>query len=217
MSRPAAFLILIAIAACVSGCGSNGNTSEAVTINIEQNRFVPANVTVKAGSRVQFVNVDTQVHQVVSGTLAATTQPVIRSLIIQINEDNTFVPDTFEANWGDTVQWRNNRSQPFVMDIVDSSNTPVVTLSFVRTGQVIAFSSFPGAGFYRYQQQNNSNFFGTIKVFGRPVPDGNFNSLPLRQSGTFTTQFPSPGTFPYFDLDQNDPNRSYITGTITVQ
>jgi plastocyanin len=219
MWRLAVCAVVAVYAVELCGCGSNGtnSNSEVVTINIQQNRFFPPNVTIRAGDRITWVNVDSAVHQVVSGTLAATGQPVIRQPIILINENNTFVPNTFEASLGDTVRWQNNRMAAFLMDIVDSSNVPQITLSFVRTGQIIGLSSFPGAGFYTYQQQNNPNFFGTIKVFGRPIPDGNFSSLPLPKSGPFTTQFPTPGAFPFFDLNQDDPDQSFMTGTITVQ
>jgi len=213
-----AVLVLVAVELC--GCGGSDSPNpnpQVVTINIQQNRFFPMDATVRAGDRVTWVNADASVHQVVSGTLAATSTPIVRQPIILINENNTFVPDTFEANLGDTVRWQNNRVAAFNMDIVDSSNTPQITVSFVRTGQIIGLSGFPGAGFYTYQQQNNPNFAGAIRVFGRPIPDGNFSSQPLPKSGTFTTQFPNRGTFPYFDFNQGDPNHSFMAGTITVQ
>lgn len=219
MARLGVPTILIAIAVHLCGCGGSdgGGSSQVATVNIEQNRFFPKNVTIKAGDRMTWVNTVDTVGQVVSGTLAATTSPRTRTPVISINQNNTFTPDTFEANLGDTVQWQNNRSAAFNMDIVNDAGVPQITLSFTRTGQIIALSSFPGAGFYTYQQQNNANFFGTLRVFGVPTPDGNFASQPLAKGGSFTTQFPTRGTFPYYSLNQDASSRSYITGTITVQ
>lgn len=218
MLRLALVALLLIIAVALSGCGgsTSGSTS---TVNITDTSFFPQNLTITATNRAQWVVNTSGLHQVVSGTLSPTPNPQLRIPVISINQNNAFTPNSFEANYGDTVQWQNNRSQAFLMDIVDSSNTVRATLSFAQTGQIIQLntSQLPSAGAYTYQQQGNSAFSGQLFLFGAPTPNQQFQSQVMSTGGSFSTQFNSPGVFPYYDLDQSNPNRSFRTGTITVQ
>lgn len=207
---------LALVAGCGGGGGSSGN-SQASVVRIESTRFNPKTVTIRVGDRVQWTNVDVNPHQVVSGTLSPTTNPQVLTPIIRIEQDNTFVPPAFQARLGDTVQFRNDRSAAFTMDIVNDAGAVVATLNFVQSGQVIQFSGFPTAGLYLIQQQGNPNFRGVVTVFGTPNPDNRFQSQVLGNGGTFTTQFVSPGTFSYFDQNPANPNQSFMTGTVIVQ
>lgn len=216
MSRLFLLLLVPVLAVQIAGCGGGSGSSQAFSVNIQSTRFVPKTLTTSQGARIQWTNVDTQPHKIVSGTLLPTSNPVIRTPIIQIQQNNTFVPNTFQANLGDTIQFQNNRSAAFTLDIVNDAGSVVASLAFDQSGQVRQFSGFPAAGFFSYQQQNNPLFSGSIFVFGVPNPDGFFVSQTLGQGGTFTTQFNNRGTFPYFDLNQSSPNQSFITGTIQV-
>ena len=218
MSRCGLGAVAILVAVYAAGCGGGSSQNGATTtVNITATRFFAQNITINAGNKVQWVNTDNTVHQVVSGTLLSTSNPVLVTPPISINENNSFTPPALEANYGDTIQWQNNRQQPFVLVIVDASNIVRATLTFQRSGQIIGFSGFPSAGYYTFQQQGNSAFIGSLVLFGTPKPDGAFQSQPLPPGGSFSTQFNTRGAFPYFDLDQNDPNRSFRTGSITVQ
>jgi plastocyanin len=220
MLRTTIGLIVAAALALLVGCGGGGGSngdSQASVVRIESTRFNAKTVTIRVGDRVQWTNVDTNSHQVVSGTLSPTTNPQVLTPIIEIEQDNTFTPSTFQARLGDTVQFRNDRSAAFTMDIVNDAGAVVATLSFVQSGQVIPFNQFPTAGLYLIQQQGNPNFRGTITVFGAPNPDNRFQSQVLGNGGTFITQFVNPGTYPYFDLNPANPSRSFMTGTVIVQ
>jgi len=218
MFRLILFILVAIIIAHLTGCGSSsGGSSQAVSINIQNTRFIPKTITISVGNRVQWTNIDVNPHKIVSGTLLGTTTPITRTPIIQIQQDNTFSPPVFSANLGDTIRFQNNRSSSFSLDIVNDAGNVVSSLTFSQSGQVQEFSGFPTAGFYTYQQTNNPLFKGAITVFGTPNPNGAFVSQTLGQGGTFTTQFNTAGVFPYFDLNQADPNQSFITGTIVVQ
>lgn len=210
-------LLLIVVLVQFTGCGGSGNGSQSATVRILSTQFSPKVLTIRAGDRVTWVNTDTSSHKIVSGTLLPTTNPQTRTPIISINQNNTFSPATFQANLGDTIQWQNNRVSDFTMDILDETGSLVASLQFVRSGQVVQFSGFPTAGFYTFQQRNNPLFAGTVTVFGIPNPNGAFQSRTLNPGDSFTTEFNSPGTFNYFDLNEADPKRSFITGKIIVQ
>jgi len=211
-----AALLLAFLFVCFSGCGGgSGGGSQSLSISIESTRFFPKTLNISTGDRVTWINVDQNPHQVVSGVLLATPNPVIRNPI-SIRPDNTFDPEVIEVNLGDTVRWRNDRAQPFTMDVVDDASVTVASLVF-NTGQVIGYSSFPAAGVYRYQQRNNPLFRGIAFVYGTPTPNGLFESVVLFNGGTFTRQFNAPGTYTFYDLNQSDPKKSFMTGTIVVQ
>ncbi len=210
-------LLVVALLVQLSGCGGSDNEPKFATVRILSNQFSSKVLTIKNGNKVTWVNTDTSPHKVVSGTLLPSTNPQIRMPIISINQNNTFSPSAFQADLGDTIQWQNNRLSDFTMDILDETNNLVVSLQFLRGGQVIQFSGFPSAGFYTFQQRNNPLFAGTVLIFGVPHTNGAFQSRKLNPGDSFTTTFNSPGTFNYFDLNEADPNRSFITGRIIVQ
>ena len=191
------------------------SSGQSRSISIESTRFFPKTLTISVGDRVTWINVDQTPHKVVSGVLLATPNPATLNPI-SIRPDNTFDPEVIEANFGDTVRWRNDRAQPFMMDIVDDALTTVASFAF-NTGQVIGYSNFPAAGAYRYQQRNNSLFRGTAFIYGIPSPNGLFESEVLLNGGTFTRQFNAPGVYTFYDLNQSNPKKSFMTGTIFVQ
>ncbi len=102
------------------------------------------------------------------------------------------------------------------MVIMDDASNVVATLSFLQ-GQIVSFSNFPSAGQYVFMQQNLPSFAGSLTLFGIPHPNNQFQSQVLQTGGTFTRQFPNAGTFPFYDLNQTNPNQGFMTGTIKAQ
>lgn len=211
-------LILFAVyIICGLGCGGSNGDNEALSVRIESDRFTPKVINIQTGDTVTWFNTDTQPRQIVSGTLLPVSDPQVLSPI-SIGSNNTFVPANIEANLGDTVRWRNDTGRQFTMNILDDSNTVIATLVF-NPGEVIGFSGFSSGGLFTFQERNNTFFRGTVRVFG-VVPDQvniMFKSEVLTNGGTFTVPFNIAGSFPYFAIDPNDPERSSMTGTVIVQ
>ena len=161
----------------------------------------------------QFLNQVNTSLQVVSGTLTPFGNPQVVHLIV-INNTG-FNPAATEANLGDTVRFSNATTGTFTMDIADDNGSVVSTLT-ISQGMEQDFQ-FPFASLFTASNRNNSLFKTTITVFGRPNPSNVFTSPVLGIGGTFTVHFPSAGAFPYFVEDPNNPDRSFITGVITVQ
>lgn len=216
MLSPAVLCAFLAVV--VAGCGGSGsNGSGSGVVRIESTQFSPKTANVTTGDRVTWTNADNVPQQIVSGTLLPTASPQVLTPVISINQNNSYSPPVFEADLGDTVQFQNNRIGAFTLDILNDADTVIASLNFVQSGQIIQFSGFPSAGFYTFQQRNNPLFSGSVTVFGRPNPDNRFQSQILNPGDTFVTQFNSPGTFPYFGQNPQDPNRSFMTGTVVVQ
>jgi hypothetical protein len=102
------------------------------------------------------------------------------------------------------------------MDIIDDAGTVVATLTFAN-GEVKGYSLFPSAGKYTAQKRGNVFFSGTFTLFGIPNPSGAFQSNVLANGGTFTRKFTGTGTLPYYILNLEDADKSFITGSIVVQ
>lgn len=209
-------LLLIALCiACFSGCGGGGSSSGSdttATVRIEPTRFFPNNVTIKAGDKVQWVNTDTQPHEVVSGTLLETGTPAaVRTFIIS---NTSLIPPAMTANFGDTIQFNNQSMANVTLSIRDSNNHQISSITILQ-GNIETFD-FPSAGQFFFKQ-TNAEINGSIILFGAPNPTGEFRSVLLPSGGTFTVQFDTPGTFEYFDENQTNPNQSFMTGKVTVQ
>ena len=218
MSRAALLIAFFYLTTSLCGCGSSSGENQTFTVRIQADGFVPRSLNIKPGDTVVWVNGDTEPHRVVSGVLDQTVSPIILEPIA-IKPDNTFVPDSVEANFGDAVRWRNDQVAHFVLDIVDNVGNVVASLD-LEPGQIVPSPPtqlFPSAGRYTYQQRNLPQFFGTLTLFGVPDPDGNFDSGVLPTGGDFRRTFNSVGAFPFFDLDTSDPNKSFRTGQITIQ
>ena len=204
-------------AACVvviCGCGGSNSTDTQI-ISIRSDRFDPKTVTVDKGSQVRWVNTESQPHKIVSGVLDRVANPQILPPI-SIRSNDTFDPNNIQANFGDTLRWRNDRLAQFNMEILDDAGTVIATIPF-DVGEEKDFSGFPSAGRYTYRQVNNFFFSGTATLFGIPNPNGLFESTTLNFDDSFMHTFDSTGVFPYYDLNQAQPNRSFITGTVVVQ
>ncbi|MEN6355659.1 MAG: hypothetical protein ABFD83_01095 [Armatimonadota bacterium] len=214
MSR---LFMIIAGILCICGCGGGGGggNSNAFIVQIQSQRVSPKTRSIKSGDSVQWVNTDTNPHQVVSGTLDKVPNPVTLSEIV-IRPDNTFQPSTLEGNFGDTVVWRNATGSDFTMDILDDSGTVAATLTFTN-GEVKGYSQFETAGKYTAQKRGNVFFSGTFTLFGIPNPSGTFQSNVLINGGTFTRKFTGTGTLSYYILNPEDVDKSFITGSIVVQ
>ncbi|MCX6345461.1 MAG: hypothetical protein NT018_10390 [Armatimonadetes bacterium] len=212
-------IALLALAAygmvgCGSSSSSNGGTNSFV-IRIESTRVTPKFTTVKVNDTVQFVNSDTLTHQIVSGALDAQGNPLILHLITIGNTG--FNPIAMTANLGDKVRFSNASMSltPFVLDIVDDNGQLISSLTLpVGDSQVF---DFPTAGVFTFRSHADPLFKGTITLFGQPSPSGFFQSPILRNGDVFTKQFTTPGTFSFYALDQKNPNKSFIIGTVTVQ
>lgn len=213
MSRMMLLVVVGMLIFGMLGCGSSTNTNSTVTVQDTATRFVAKNTTIAAGNKVQFMNVDSEPHQIVSGRLLPQGS---QSTIVTIVIGNTgFSPSEVQAELGNTIRFSNVRLTPFTMDIVDDNGTVISTVTFAIGEQQVF--TFPGAGLFVFTDHNLSTFRGTIVLFGSPNPDGVFQSPVLQNGGTFLTQFSSPGSIAFYDLNLNNPNQSFKTGTIIVQ
>ena len=205
--------VLYLLAGCGGGSGGSNNNGAIALVNIQTVSFVPKNTTITVGMSVQWTNIDSASHQVTSGTLGKTSNPTTVGPIL-INNNSTFTPILTQANFGDTITWRNDQTGSFALVIQDEANNVVATLNFLP-GQIVSFTNFPTAGQYLFTQQNNPNFRGMLTLFGVPHPDGQFQSQVLGTGGTFTRPFPIAGTSPYYDLNPTNPNQSFMTGRLS--
>lgn len=210
-------LVCVVLVVCLCGCGSGGgeNDNKSLIVNIQSDRVVPKTTTVKTGDTVRFTNVDSQPHQVISGTLISVPNPqTIGPVSIQSN--NTFFPSSLDIGLGDTVLFRNDRVSQITLDVVNDAGDVVSSL-VLNAGDLEPFSGFPGAGQYSIQQRNNSLFALPVTVRGVPNPDQEFESTILSTGETFYRQFTTTGSNPYYVTDPANPDRPFITGTVNVQ
>ncbi|MHB9038020.1 MAG: hypothetical protein ACYC64_15285 [Armatimonadota bacterium] len=215
MSRVALLVMVGIVAICIYGCGGSGSSpQDAFVVQIQSQRVTPKTISIKSGDSVEWINSDTVSHVVESGTLDQVANPTVLSEI-SIRPDNTFQPSPVSANFGDTVRWRNDTGLPFTMDIVNDANAVIASFN-LQNGQVVSYSNFPSAGMYIAQKRGNVFFSGVVILSGVPHPNGIFQSPVLITGGTFTRKFTGSGTLPYYVLDINNPNKSFIVGSVTV-
>lgn len=216
----------LALALCViSGCGGGNDSNSGSSVAIEQysifansnetrTRFFPRTATVTAGMNngITWINQTPERHQIVSGTLTPKGDPSDERLIT-INFGN-FSPNHLEADAGDTIQVSNLSGRTFTMQIVND-NGAVISTQVFSIGQARNIV-FPGPGVWVLQDPD-SQLVATVTLYGNPVPDGRFQSGILGPGGVYQAAFPTPGTYPYYDRNPDDPNHVYATGTIVVQ
>ena len=195
------------------GCGGGTGDGKSPFVSINATRFVAKSTSIQVGDLIQWVNSDAAPHQVVSGVLDPQGSPLVIHLI-EIGFGG-FNPIAVTADLGDTVQFSNISGSQFIMDVVNDNGVLVSTVVF-SIGDMKTFT-FPGAGMFTFRQRGSSMFMGSIVLFGQPHPDGLFQSPILSNGAVFARQFNVPGTFPYYSLDLTNPNRSFVTGTVTVQ
>ena len=215
MSRVFIAIVIGTLMCGMLGCGggSGGGGSSTFTVQDSATRFTAKVTTVAVGNKVQFLNVGSEPVQIVSGTLIPQgNSSIVHNIVIGTTG---FSPSVLSANLGDTIQFSNNRGSTFVLDIVNDNGTLISTVTLF-TGQQQTFD-FPGAGIFIFQEHNNSLFRGSITLFGKPNPNGVFQTPVLNNGGTFLLQFNSVGSIDFYDLNQNNPNQSFKTGTINVQ
>jgi plastocyanin len=212
ISIAAAFVVYCA------GCGggSSGSGTQAGTVTINSQSLSPFRVQIKPGNIVTWVNNDSQSHYVISGTLAMVPVSQRQTHRIFIDQNNTFTPPSLTANFGDTIEWQNNRATTYALNLIDQYRNTLATLAFAQ-GQVIPVNSFQSAGIYYYEQADISSIFGILRLTGVGVPDNQFQSQLLPTGGQFTRQFFSVGTFNYYVTSPLNPNTSFLTGQVVVQ
>ena len=209
--------VLVCAAIYAAGCGgSPGSGSQAATVTISAQSLSPFKTQIRVGDTVTWVNNDTQSHFVISGTLQMVPVSQRQTRKIFIEQNNSFVPPSLDANFGDTIEWQNNRTTPYALNIVDQFGTLVTTLAFAQ-GQVIPVNSFQFAGIYLYEQADITSIFGTLRLSGVANPDNQFQSQLLLTGAFFQRQFSAAGTFNYFITSPLNPNTSFLSGTVVVQ
>lgn len=214
MSRLVQLIIVVLAMFCyLTGCGSSNGTNSSFTIQDSSTRFTPKSTTIQTGNKVQFINTDSQNHQIFSGTLEPQgSASVIHTIII----GNTgFSPASTDGNLGDTVIFSNNQTGTFTLDIVNDNGTVISSFS-ISAGQMQNVD-FPGAGLFTYRNHNNSLFNGNIILYGSPNPDGIFFTPVMSNGTSYTLQFNSVGSVSYYDKNLNNPSKSFKTGVINVQ
>jgi plastocyanin len=232
MYRVTLFVLMIAFAASLCGCGGGSGTKNGTdtgSVSIQQftvfnhpaetrTEFVPMSITIAAGVNhtITWINQTPGRHQIVSGILTPQGDVSNRHLIT-INFGN-FTPDELSVNAGDTIQFSNLSGRDFTMQVVDTNGTVVSTFTIPTGGMLNSPPTviFPGPGVWIVQSPDRQQI-ATITLFGNPVADGNFQSGVMSPGNVYQKAFPVPGTFPYFDLNPDDPSHVYATGVIVVQ
>lgn len=210
---------VLTLLASLIGCGSTDGTNgggggNVVSVTIQSDRVSPQNVTISPGNKVMWVNSSSTPKQVISGTLDETGSPLVEHTITIGNTG--FTPAALEANFGDSIVFNNLTPNTFHLQILNTGGQVVSSLS-ILAGHLSEPIQFDKAGKYFYQNDNNSLFKGSLILFGQPNPSGQFQSPVLFNGGTFTAQFDVQEFIDYFVLDVNNPNRSFISGSIRVQ
>ncbi|MCE5199773.1 hypothetical protein LLG39_12445, partial [bacterium] len=149
------------------------------------------------------------------GTLVATRSPVVHDPI-SYSVANGFSRTNIQGNLGDTIVWRNDTTDDFSMEIIDDSGEVVISKTILKT-QEYSFKEFPQAGCYTYRKMGSTTVKGTVTLYGVPTPDGDFQSMSLVTDRTFSTLFTIPGTHKFYILNESDPNKSFITGSVIVR
>ncbi len=217
MCRISVLVALAIFTACVLGCGGGsgtGGNSNSPFVNIQNTRLDPKSLTVKSGTIVQWTNLDSSPAQVVSGTLLATgNHNVIDTIDITLTG---FSPVSSTANFGDTIQFNNISGNPFSMEVLNADGSQVVpTVDFLIGEQKTV--TFPGAGLYIFRKSGSSIFQGTLILFGRPNPDGRFQSPTLAHGEVYRVQFDAVNSYSYYAPNLDNPDQSFRTGTVVVQ
>ena len=189
------------------------NDSTSLTVTITDVRVTPKSTTVNQNDSVTFLNSGAFLHQVVSGTVTPSGNPLVNH-IITIGNTGFNPPDT-QANLGDTIRFSNASFNLFLLDIVDDNGKVVSSLT-LPVGNMQTFT-FPGAGIFVIRSRQNILFAGSVTLYGTANPDGRFISPVLTNGGTFTVQFTQTGTQPYFVIDPAYSSRAFITGSVSAQ
>ena len=214
MCRPVFYVIVAVLLTFFCGCGGSGSgPSASPFVNIEALRFYPNSTTLRSGTVVQFRNVDSQPHQVVSGVLATLGNPTVVH-VININMSD-LSPRNTEADYGDTIELSNQSGLAVTIQIIDDNGRIISQIPF-NIGQMLTVT-FPGAGYYNLRNQSGQVTLGSIVLFGRPISNGLFQSQALSNGQIFPIELTSAGTYTFYSPDLGNPNRSFVTGSITVQ
>ncbi len=212
--------VVVSLCGCGGGDGSSGSTVaiEQYSIfgnpNVTRVRFFPRTVSVVAGidNGITWINQAPDRHQIVSGIVVPDGDPgVVRQITINFGN---ITPMNLEARAGNTIQISNLSGRTFTMQIVNDNGQVVSTLVFA-IGEMKTVV-FPGPGVWIIQDPD-SQLMASVTLYGTPQPDGRFQSGILIHGGVFQRAFPTPGTYPYFDSNPDDPSHVYATGTIVVQ
>lgn len=191
----AAFLLLLAaftITGFVSGCGSDSTRNDVITIR--DFSFDPGQTTVTAGTTVRWFNGGNITHNIVSGTLQATSNPKVVDVGIS---NSGFTPDDITINLGDTVRFRNLTNLPRQVE-VKNQDFDMVFLSPQLDRDDTALFTPDTAGVYDVRDALSPTLLMRITVVGIPNPNGLFQSGVLRPGDEFSFTFNTPGTFPFF-------------------
>lgn len=209
-------LLLASCAFSLGGCGggaANTSTPTSYLVNVSDSRATPKINSVRQNDTVQFLNAGTNPHQFFSGTLDPQGDPTV---IYTVSIGNTgFNPILLEANLGDTIRFANQGNSVFFLDIVDDNGRVVTSYTLpIGSSQTV---TFPSAGMYTVRNANDFVTKATVILFGKPNPNGLFQSPVLPNGGTFSKQFTQSGSFQYFSVNIDNPFRSFVTGTVNVQ
>ncbi|MCE5198267.1 MAG: hypothetical protein ABFD54_00690 [Armatimonadota bacterium] len=207
-----ALLSLVILAGCGSSNGDGGGGQQN-SVNIQNSQVTPKNVNVDVGDSVRWINLDSIPHQVISGTLLESGSPTtIHPIVIS---GSGFSPQVSQINFGETIRLSNTRTVSMNVNVVNDAGQVVEVLSIPQGGQIDY--QFPSAGAFSLKDTSGLLLTATVIVFGTPNPNGIFQSVTLGTGDTFTVQFDTPNTYNYFVLNANNPNQSFMTGTVTVQ
>ncbi|MCE5314288.1 MAG: hypothetical protein ABFD49_04275 [Armatimonadota bacterium] len=218
---PRLFALIAVPVIMLSGCGGGGSTSDR---NHSTSTSSVSDVTVSRGDKIAWTNDESNKVKIVSGTLEQVSSPTTSDMI-SCYPDGTLNPKNLTADFGDTIQWRNDADdtnisiddedvQTVELEILDSSDEVIATLS-IKPGKTATYNDFPRAGKYTYRVSGKDEE-GTITLYGIPTPDGNFESMYLNCGQKYSAYIFQSGVQSYYVIKEGS-TKSYMTAQITVE
>ncbi|MCE5323500.1 hypothetical protein LLG46_09340 [bacterium] len=206
----AAFVCILGMVGCGGGSGSSIRNSE---IDVASTRSSPADTSVSQGNKVVWVNNTSSTIKIVSGTLEPVRHPTTRDISCLVG--GTFSPDSLDADFGDTIVWRNmDTENSIVVEILNASNKVIKSMAIepLMTG---SYSGFSRAGKYKYRVADSTTSCSLV-LYGVPTPDGKFESMYLTGGKKFSTYLFESGVQSYYIIESNSTGSSCVTAEITV-
>jgi plastocyanin len=212
--RLARLYAVITIVFCAIGCGGgSGSSDRSSEVSVISTKSSPGDLTIPLGDKITWINDTSSVIKIVSGTLSKVASPTSRDVCCLAG--GSFSPDSFDADFGDTIVWQNmDTENSIIVEVLNSSNKVIKSLSIepLMTG---SYSGFPRAGQYTYHIYGSAES-GSLTLYGVPTPDGKFESMYLAEGKKHSAYLFQSGFQSYYIVKQNSADTSCITAQINV-
>lgn len=214
IARVCAAIAVIAILLCANGCGGGSDSSgRSSDVDLISTKSSPGDLSIPQGNKVVWTNDTSSVIKIVSGTLEKVSSPSTRE--VSCIPGGTFSPDSFDADFGDTIVWRNmDTKNSIVVEVLDASSKVIKSLA-IEPSMTGSYSGFSRAGKYTYRIAKSTTS-GSVTLYGVPNPDGKFESMFLSAGKKYSTYLFQSGVQSYYIVKQNSADTSCVTAQINV-